>query len=257
MTETPTTSGVSAEKAAPPALSAQSLGVPFAIVIAGALIAAAIIFSGGTSSGGGPGVKAVVPSGAENTARKATKEEQGILTIKSTDHVFGNSKATIVFFEYSDLECPFCKMFNETMKQIVAQEGDKVAWVYRHFPLSMHSKAPKEAEASECVAELGGNDAFWRFTDNVFQTTQGNDTLDPAKLPELAVSAGVDKTAFETCLSSGRHAARVKGDMAEGAKVGVQGTPHTVIMNTKTNKVITIGGAQSVPNVLTLLEEVR
>ena len=94
--------------------------------------------------------------------------------------------------EFSDLECPFCKRFHATMQQTVAAYGGQVAWVYRHFPIDqLHSKAPKEAEATECAAELGGNDKFWAYTNRLMEVTPANNGLILPNLPRLQYSSGL------------------------------------------------------------------
>src|SRR3989344_453399 len=147
-------------------MTLSDLSIPGAIVIAGALIAGAVYVSQNRS-----GSTELQPQAAEQTG---DLEEMSPIT--STDHIRGNPDAPIKIVEYSDFECPFCKRFHETMQQVSAEYGDQVAWVYRHFPLDqLHSKARKEAVASECAAELGGNDAFWKFTDRFFELTPSND----------------------------------------------------------------------------------
>lgn len=86
----------------------------------------------------------------------------------SRDHIRGNKKAKVVVIEYSDFQCPFCQRVHPTYKQILETYGDDVMWVYRHFPLSFHPKAMPAALASECAYEQGGNDAFWKFADELF-----------------------------------------------------------------------------------------
>src|SRR3989338_3572308 len=83
------------------------------------------------------------------------------------DHIRGNPDAKVSVIEYSDFECPFCKRHHPTMTQIMDAYGDDVNWVYRHYPLSFHPNAEPSALASECVAEIGGNDAFWGFVDKL------------------------------------------------------------------------------------------
>lgn len=89
----------------------------------------------------------------------------------SRDHIRGNKKAKVVVIEYSDFQCPFCQRVHPTYKKIVETYGDKVMWVYRHFPLNFHPKALPAAIASECAYEQGGDDAFWKFTDELFNST--------------------------------------------------------------------------------------
>jgi protein-disulfide isomerase len=154
--------------------------------------------------------------------------------VTDKDHIQGSKDAAVVMVEYSDYECPFCKTFHPTIKQVMTDFGDKVAFVYRHYPLPFHQNAQKEAEASECINELGGADAFWKYTDAVYDRTTSNGTgfaLDA--LGPLAAELGVDQTAFQSCLDSGKYASHVQADEAGGQKAGIQGTPGTILINKK------------------------
>jgi len=161
------------------------------------------------------------------------------------DHIRGNPDAEISLIEYSDFECPFCKRFHVTMKEILKAYDGKVNWVYRHFPLNFHNPgAEKEAEATECAAEFGGNDAFWRYSDLIFQRTRSNGKGFPIdNLVPLAVEIGLKKKAFQTCLDSGRYAARVREDMENAIRSGVTGTPGNFLVNNKTGMISAMHGA--------------
>ncbi len=151
--------------------------------------------------------------------------------VTDKDHIRGNKNTQVVLVEYSDFECPFCKRFHPTMQQVIKDYGDKVAWVYRHFPLSFHQNAQKEAEATECANELGGNDAFWNYVDKIFERTTSNGTgfaLD--QLSPLAAEIGLNQSAFQQCLDSGKYAKYVQNDEAGGVKAGINGTPGTIII---------------------------
>lgn len=103
--------------------------------------------------------------------------------VSPDDHYFGSKDAEVVIVEYSDLECPYCAKFHDTLHQLVTDYNGKVAWVYRHLPLTqIHATAEDKALASECVAELGGNDAFWKYIDNIFEKTKPQKPVfDPLK----------------------------------------------------------------------------
>ncbi len=95
-----------------------------------------------------------------------------VIPVSDSDHVRGNPDADVVIIEYSDFDCPFCTRFHETMKDVVADSDGRVAWVYRHFPLEqLHPQAAAVAVASECVADIGGDDAFWQFTDSYYSAS--------------------------------------------------------------------------------------
>ena len=176
--------------------------------------------------------------------------------LKEEDHVRGERNARILLIEYSDLECPFCKRFHPTAQQVVDTYDGQVAWVYRHFPLvQLHSKAPKEAEATECANELGGNEVFGKYLDKLLEVTPANNGLDPAELPKIAALVGLNESKFKTCLDSGKYAQHVQDDLASGTKAGVTGTPGNIILDTKTGKTKLLPGAYPFDQVKQAIDE--
>lgn len=156
-----------------------------------------------------------------------------------TDHIRGDlKKAQVAVIEYSDMECPFSKRVHPTYQQIMQTYGDKVVWVYRHFPLNFHANAEPAAIASECANELGGNDAFWKFTDKIFET-QGEWAYE-----KYAAELGLDAAKFKDCTASGKFRQHVQDDMNGGSAAGVNGTPGNFIVNLKTQKSQEVSGAQ-------------
>ncbi|MCC6563925.1 thioredoxin domain-containing protein [Candidatus Uhrbacteria bacterium] len=151
--------------------------------------------------------------------------------VTDQDHIRGNKNAKVTLIEYSDYECPFCKRFHPTMQQALDEYKDQVRWVYRHYPLNFHANAQKEAEASECANELGGNDAFWKYSDKIFALTQSNGTgLPLTSLAPMAKELGLDETKFKNCLDSGKYAQHVADDMNAGSAAGISGTPGTFVV---------------------------
>jgi protein-disulfide isomerase len=207
---------------------APSWAMPVAVIVAGALIAGAVYVSGRTAG--------VAPAADGKAAVATTKK---VAAVTKDDHIRGPLSADVKVIEFSDMECPFCKRFHPTLEQAKEEYGDKIAWVYRHYPLEeIHPNARAQAEASECVAELGGNDAFWKFVDAVM----GSSAAAP-NLETLAVQSGVDKAKFTSCVASGRHTATVDADIADGKAAGVRGTPNTIVI-AKDGTMFEIGGAQ-------------
>ncbi len=205
--------------------SQPNIFVPLAILAAGLLIAGSIYFNRATVAPQKITVQEPVSSLVKTEA---------FVPLSASDHVRGDiTKADVIIVDYSDLECPYCKLLHKTYEEIYKEneKSGKVAWVYRHFPISIHQKAVKEAEAAECVAELGGNDAFWDFIDIVYEITPSNDGLDHAKLPEIAAQVDVDKTAFESCLASGKYTEKIKESYTNTLKlVGEEATPFSVLV---------------------------
>ena len=156
------------------------------------------------------------------------------------DHWRGSADARYVLVQYSDFECPFCARFFPTTEQVRTEYGNKIAMVYRHFPLSFHPKALPAALASECVAELGGKNKFWEMHDVLFKSLE---TTEISGIAGLASSIGINKAALQTCIDSGKYKAKVQGQMNEGSQAGVAATPTSVIYDMETGKSETIEGA--------------
>lgn len=238
--------------------TSQFLGVPVAIVIAGGLMAAAIYFGSGASSSSSTKVAGVGNAG--NTAGSAAAPAQPgeppvgeVREVTAEDHIRGAANAKVAVIEYGDLECPFCKRFHPTMQQLVDEYPNDVRWVYRHFPLdALHSKARKEAEATECAGEQG---KFWEMTDKMYEVTPSNDGLDLGTLPELARQVGVSNIQqFQSCLDSGKYADHVAADLADAEAAGGNGTPYSVVIAPNGEK-FPISGAQPYASVKQVVDK--
>ena len=159
--------------------------------------------------------------------------------------MLGRADAPVTLVEFSDYQCPFCQRFFATTLPALKNEyvaKGKVRYVFRDFPLDqIHPLARKAAEAAHCAGEHA---KYWEMHDVLFQNQRA---LAPLQLAEHARTVGVEGAKFDECLSSGRHAARVERGLADGAAVGVQGTPTFVVGKTKAGDVVEgtpIRGAQ-------------
>ncbi|MEK6891326.1 MAG: thioredoxin domain-containing protein [Nanoarchaeota archaeon] len=139
------------------------------------------------------------------------------------DAVLGSPTAKVTIVEFSDFQCPFCeKFYSETFSQLKTNYIDtgKVKLVFRDFPLTqLHPMAQKSAEATECTRAKGGDTAFWKMHDKIFEN-QGSLSIDNLKKWSKEIGYNID-----TCLDSGEKAAEVNKDAADGDSYGVTGTP--------------------------------
>ncbi len=177
---------------------------------------------------------------------------------KNNDHIYGNPKAPATLIEYSDFECPYCKRFHFSVKEFIDKSEGKVNWVYRHYPLPFHNPgAQKEAEASECAAAQGGNEAFWKYTDLIFlRTKAGGKGFPIENLVPMADEIDLDKDAFEKCLNDGEMTARVEADLENGSASGITGTPGNVLINNDSGESIFLNGALSTQQLSASLKEI-
>ena len=130
----------------------------------------------------------------------------------------GSQDAPVVFVEFADYECPYCQKVNPQLQQLKKEYGDKVALVYKDFPLPMHHGSEKAAEAARCAGEQG---KFWEYHDVLFYSRQ----IDVDALKEHARVLKLDGDKFDNCLDNGTEAAAVKQDLEEAKSLGLTGTP--------------------------------
>jgi protein-disulfide isomerase len=156
-------------------------------------------------------------------------EARRTLQLKATGPAQGAAKSTVLIVEFSDLQCPHCKVAFPTLERLIAEEP-QARLVYQNFPLPMHPWAQKAAQYADCVAQKN-NDAFWKFAGSVFEQ---QDAITPetadAKFAELATAAGVDGKAVAACAAEPATVARVKQSFDLGRALDVSATP-TVFVN--------------------------
>lgn len=226
-----------------------TITTPAAIITAGALIALALIL------GRGAGSSETITKKNTATAPLAVAEQPlKPVSLRATDPIRGDvASSDVVIVEYSDSDCPYCQRFHNTMKEVMALSSVKVAWVYRHFPLSIHPNAENEAIALACVQKLGGNEAFWKYLDNIIDVT-----LSPEKsaaiLTGFAKDEGINSSDFAKCIADPKIADMVSEQSTEAQSLGAKGTPFSIVINTKTNAQAVIPGALPTEQVKQLID---
>ncbi|MDE2071459.1 MAG: thioredoxin domain-containing protein [Patescibacteria group bacterium] len=191
---------------------------PMAIVVAGVIIAGAIVFVNyyRPAAAAGAGSVVAAPSTSVNVHAPS-----------SADHIIGSPSAPVVLIEYSDFQCPYCAMIYPELKSIVQNSNGKIAWVMRNFPLyQIHPNAEPAANAAECIADELGNDAYWKFADTIF--------ADQSKMSDqyyatLAKQLGANPATFSACYSGKKFQSKIDADEAEAEQNGGTGTPYTVV----------------------------
>ncbi len=171
------------------------------------------------------------------------------IKLDSTDPSVGNPDAKVTVVEFSDFQCPFCKRFEETTKQIRSSYSpDQVRFVYLHFPLSeIHPNAEPAAIAAQCVMDLAGDKAFFDYHDQLFAR---QDELGDKLYYELAnKTPGLDQDAFAKCYKNKNSLPEVKADYQKGLSAQVDGTPASFVNGQRVN-----GGAVPFETIKALID---
>jgi protein-disulfide isomerase len=146
--------------------------------------------------------------------------EPPVLSVSADDDPsVGPTNAPVTIVEFSDFQCPYCKLSVSVMKEILAKYPGEVKLVYRDYPTPNHPHAPQAAEAAQCAGEQG---KFWEYHDSLF------DHQEPGagwNFIELANAIGLNHNRFVTCLNTGRYREEVAKDLHDGLTLGVTSTP--------------------------------
>lgn len=223
------------------------LTTPMAVLLGSTLISIAILLHGGVIKIGGATQQVAAPAipaqPQPNQPPAKVNVSVGHLPVKGKD----NAKVTVV--EFADFQCPFCeRFFKDTESQLIKDYVDsgKAKFAFRHYAF-LGQESTWAAQASECANEQG---KFWEYHDYLYnhQGPENSGAFAKDKLVGFAQALGLNTDQFKTCLESDKYASKVSSDLADGQKVGVNGTPATFV-NGKL-----VSGAQPYANFKTLID---
>lgn len=149
-------------------------------------------------------------------------------------YVLGSADAPVEIVEYADFQCPSCAGFDQVQFPDVKRrliDAGKARFIHRDYPLDdIHPHARLAAHAAACADDQG---KFWDVKDGIYRRqgewTFGNTRKAYGIFGEIVAAAGADRSAWESCMESGRHAARIQSSSEEGSRLGVRSTPTFLI----------------------------
>src|SRR5215472_3760134 len=140
--------------------------------------------------------------------------------VDEEDHRLGPLDASAQLVEYGDYQCPFCAEALPGVKRILSRYGDRILFVFRHFPLvSQHPRAWRAALTAEAAGAQG---RFWPMHDHLLGHQH---ELSEDELRTHARALGLDLAAYDRDLHDPALAQRVREDALSGIHSGVLGTP--------------------------------
>ncbi|MBD0373680.1 MAG: thioredoxin domain-containing protein [Pyrinomonadaceae bacterium] len=136
----------------------------------------------------------------------------------------GPASAPVTVVMFTDFQCPACSATHPVLDEVLKRYGSRVRLVVRDFPLDMHKWARKAAEAANAANAQG---KFFEYISILYRNQQA---LDVPSLKKYASDLGLDRARFDADLDSGKYAAEVNHDVADGKSYGITGTP-TIFIN--------------------------
>lgn len=168
--------------------------------------------------------------------------------IHPLDYVKGNASSTVLLIEYSDFQCPACRSYYTMMRQVAQEYGDRLAIVYRHFPLiTIHSNAEFAAMASEAARKQG---KFWEMHDMLFEKqnewSESSDYM--SHFESYATLIGISAEQFKADFNSDDVKNFVRAERNHSIKIGLQGTPTFFLNGEQIGNPRTLGEFRSILN---------
>lgn len=192
----------------------------------------------------------VDPASDDNTSSTGDEPAAVEISVASDDWTLGNPDATVTLVEYADLQCPACAAYHPVIKDVIAEYGDRIQYVYRHFPLTtIHRNAIPAAQAAEAAGKQG---KFWEMQDLLFenQTEWSPDGNARATFEQYAADLGLDIDQFKADYDSDEVKEGVQANLREANGFRLSSTP-TFILD---NRIITSAPA-TVDGFGTLIEQ--
>ena len=148
-------------------------------------------------------------------------------SVSADEADFGKADSKVKVVVYSDFQCPYCKIYYDSLRTVMKKYGDRVYFVYKHLPLSFHPQAKDAALASACAQE---QKKFWEYADKLYagQSEWGN-TQSIRKFKDYARILGLKTAEFNKCLDDKKYNEKITSDTNEATDYGISGTPATFI----------------------------
>src|ERR1700692_1149063 len=157
-----------------------------------------------------------------------------IKIVTDGDPVRGPASAKVTIVEFSDFQCPYCAKATVEVTQILNKYPKDVRFLFKQFPLDIHSQAAVAAEAALAAQAQG---KFWEMHDKLYANFR---SLSRARILVWAKELGLDLPRFTADLDSHKYASRVASEEKEGEAAGVEGTPTFFIDGHRLNAVFDV-----------------
>lgn len=155
------------------------------------------------------------------------------------DPALGKNDAPVTVIAFSDYRCPYCRDLSHTLDQLLERFPNDVRIVYRNYPL--HDDSDKLAQAALCAAD---QQKFAAYHEQVFARSAG-----AKDISAIATDVGLDLPTFDSCVQQERHRERIQGDMKEGQRLGISGTPTLFVAGQR------LRGAQSLERLTAVVQQ--
>ena len=165
------------------------------------------------------------------------QDEKMLAVSNGPPWTLGQPRARFALIAYADLECPYCRQYLPTLRQLIAEHPEaNLQW--RHLPLAEHEPAALQAaRLAECAGEVGGGAGFWSTVEWLYRQPSR-----PNSAPADPISAPNMSPRVQTCLRSARPEAIIARDLAEAKRDQVSATPTLRLLDRESGRALILQG---------------
>lgn len=161
--------------------------------------------------------------------------------------VFGNPDAPVSIYTFVDFRCSFCARYHDVVESTVVDSDGEVNWIYKPFPV-LGQASQQLALAGECVSQIEGPEAFWRYKSLAYSTQNWSTSVSRLGLD--------DSSDVRNCVTNGLYQDRVNESVALGREMGVEGTPASLFRNNISQNGIFTSGLMQPAQMQEILQEI-
>ena len=169
--------------------------------------------------------------------------------------IFGDPSARFTLVEMTDTECQYCRDHLPVIRGLVETSGGHINAGMLHVPV-LGEASRNQARAIECAGEQAGSEAAWKYAQLVFENTGGNGKGVTQSLASLAGKLNLDIRRFTACMESPETAERIRNDLEQARKLGIQKTPTTLVVDNVTGSQLVLQGSSKYEDILSAISKV-
>ncbi len=143
---------------------------------------------------------------------------------KERGRFLGDPSAPIRVIEYTDFQCPACRLAAKELKKIMKEYPHAIYLEHKYYPLRSHRNSLAAAIFAQCAAQQG---KFWEYYDLLFELQPlWVDRINPRDVfLDIAKDIKLDKEELTECVTERKIEEKVKEEKQEGSALGVRATP--------------------------------
>lgn len=175
--------------------------------------------------------------------------------IEHLEHIRGDENTDIMMVEYAGLSSLYTQLVHSRLKDFLEKNSDRMYWTFRHYPGDRSEKDFRAGQATECLDQQLGNDAFWTYLDLIL--AERNTAMTTDNLVSMGAQVGANEDLLRSCIDEEQlyDYVLIDASMAE-SDAGIYVAPSFIFFNKRTNSMRIVEGLNTMDYMQAVLDDV-